>query len=620
MDMGGMSGGMDAGSEGPFRATNEKLAHVLWYCIAGVVGLLSISRGIKILDSRRRRSLANELKHNPCGPHGPLSQSIATTRAILREISYPQPIYFTGRISKYFSPLPVGRWLVLICYWVLLLCFLWTDTILYPGNPIYAYKWEKVAFRAAWVSVSQIPFVYLLSCKFNPISMLTGISYERFNWLHRWAARTVFLTIIVHWSFFFREWWLADFVKLEIEMMPMVKYGFGAWATIGWMVLSGFGFFRDLNYEIFVAQHICAAATLLWLLHTHVPDYAKYNIYMAIGFVAFDCSARIIWILLRNLRILDRIRAGAPGYTVRLETVPGEMVRVVIDNPGFGWKAGQHVYLTIPRLGPFEMHPFTIANVSGDEHLNLLIKAHSGFSKRLRKAALRSNTQAKPFLGFLSGPWGLPPDLRHYETIVLIACSSGATFAVPILRELLSGQSCVRNIHVHWIIRSQSHYDWFKRDLTSLYDGDIASSTSLHITIHVNAERHEAVIDVNAPSEKNLGPTALCGLGSSLDETSSSRSLILPGIENVPFINTDSREARAGSNAFSMQFGTRPTVESMIRPPVEAALGETAVVVCGGLSITAQSRTFVAALSNERAVHKGSGAQGVFLFTETYGW
>ena len=53
---------------------------------------------------------------------------------------------------------------------------------------------------------------------------------------------------------------------------------------------------------------------------------------------------------------------------------------------------------------------------------------------------------------------------------------------------------------------------------------------------------------------------------------------------------------------------------------VEAAVGETAVVICGGLAITAQARTFVAALSDERAVHKGTGAQGIYLFTETYGW
>lgn len=69
-----------------------------------------------------------------------------------------------------------------------------------------------------------------------------------------------------------------------------------------------------------------------------------------------------------------------------------------------------------------------------------------------------------------------------------------------------------------------------------------------------------------------------------------------------------------------MRHGARPALDSIIRRPVEEALGETAVVVCGGLSITADARTYVANLSDERAVHKGTGAQGIYLFTETYGW
>ena len=232
-------------TEGPFRPTNIRIAHGYWYGIAACIGLLATARIFRYLESIQRQKLnKKDPSVVPSRPQGHFSQACATATASLREIAYPQPIYFTGRISKYFSPLPLGRWLILLFYWTVLLCFLWTGTILSPSSPEYAYKWEIVGFRSAWVSVTQVPFIYLLSCKFNPISILTGISYERFNWLHRWAARTLFLTVIVHWSFFFREWYLANFVKLEIQMMPMVKYGFGAWSVVGWMVLSGFGFFK----------------------------------------------------------------------------------------------------------------------------------------------------------------------------------------------------------------------------------------------------------------------------------------------------------------------------------------------------------------------------------------
>ena len=618
-------GGMDMSSSGPFRPTNQKIARGYWYAIAGIVGLLTIFRILRVLENRQQRhadqrTVAMRLSRL----RGGFQQTLATTVTVLRELSYPQPVYFTGRFSKYFTPLPLGRWLILAVYWTVLLSFLWTNTILSSSDPMYPYKWEIVGFRAAWVSVAQIPFIYLLSCKFNPISLLTGISYERFNWLHRWAARTVFLTIIVHWSFFFQEWSLAGFVKLQLEMMPMVKYGFGAWAVIGWMIFSGFGFFRALSYEIFVAQHICAAATLLWLLYVHVPAYARYNIYMAIAFVAFDWISRIGWALLRNTHILDNVRGGDPGYLARLETLPGGMVRITIQDTAFSWKAGQHAYISIPRIGPLELHPFTIANVSasgrdgGIASMKMLVKAHSGFSRRLYKAASQQDSQSTTYRAFISGPWGSPPDLRHYESLVFIACSSGVSFTMTLLQDIVGKQTSKRKIVFHWIIRSDDHLSWFRPELLDTVETARRSSLRLQIFVHVTQFSPTTLrVSSSAGDEASLQVTT-CTSDSGSDLVPSSSSGTSLADEKTPF--SSAVEDIPTASKVTITHDGRPSIECLIRPVVEAAHGETAVVVCGGVSITAQARTFVAALSDERAVHKGSGAKGIFLFTETYGW
>lgn len=62
----------------------------------------------------------------------------------------------------------------------------------------------------------------------------------------------------------------------------------------------------------------------------------------------------------------------------------------------------------------------------------------------------------------------------------------------------------------------------------------------------------------------------------------------------------------------------RPNIADFIRYPVEDTGGETAVAVCGGRSLVASVRNFVAVLSNERAVHKGTDAQGIFLHVEDF--
>ncbi|TKA30022.1 hypothetical protein B0A50_02741 [Salinomyces thailandicus] len=637
MDMSGM-GGMDMGSSGLFTGKNKAIAHGFWYAIAGVTVLFTIKRILSYAQSRQRLRLSEQAPQCVSSrPRGWWSQAYATATAALREAAYPQPWYFTGSFSRYFTPLPVGRWLILLVYWTVILAFLWSNTILKPSDPSYAYKWEKVGFRAAWVSVTQIPFIFLLSTKFNPFSLLTGISYERLNWLHRWASRTVFLTVIVHWSFFFKEWVLADFVQLELEMMPMVKYGFGAFAVLGWTLVSSFGYFRAKAYELFVAQHICAAAVLLWLLHSHVPSYAKYNVYLSIAFLAFDWGVRLVWGLLRNFHLLGRMQPRMPGYSATLEPLPGDMVRMTIEDADFSWTSGQHVYLSMPRLRPFEVHPFTIANApqtrqgGNSSSLTLVIKAHKGFSKSLHKAAITSVVQDRSYKAFLSGPWGMPPNLLHYDTVVLIAASSGASFIVPMLESLVRSQNCVRKVHLHWIIRSEEHFAWFSETLMSLTQEARNRKMSLQITVHITQsvkQSSQVLSEATSPAEsppaleaKQKQQESVVSTAARSGESSSGSSLSASIDEkSTPSSTYLRRHPEQLFVSLNMQHGGRPKAEAIIRQPVEAALGETAVVVCGGGTLTAEARTFVATLSDERSVHKGTGAQGIFLFTETYGW
>ncbi len=78
------------------------------------------------------------------------------------------------------------------------------------------------------------------------------------------------------------------------------------------------------------------------------------------------------------------------------------------------------------------------------------------------------------------------------------------------------------------------------------------------------------------------------------------------------------RLSNASGDSHVYRSSTRPDIEAFIRGPVEETGGETSVVVCGGPSLVARVRNCVAALSDERAVHKGTGAQGIHLHVEEY--
>jgi hypothetical protein len=56
----------------------------------------------------------------------------------------------------------------------------------------------------------------------------------------------------------------------------------------------------------------------------------------------------------------------------------------------------------------------------------------------------------------------------------------------------------------------------------------------------------------------------------------------------------------------------------IIRKSLERAEGESAVIVCGPPGLADDVRLSVVALSDERAVHKGTGAQGIYLHVENF--
>ncbi|KAB8218384.1 ferric reductase NAD binding domain-containing protein [Aspergillus novoparasiticus] len=67
-------------------------------------------------------------------------------------------------------------------------------------------------------------------------------------------------------------------------------------------------------------------------------------------------------------------------------------------------------------------------------------------------------------------------------------------------------------------------------------------------------------------------------------------------------------------------FSGRPQPRTIIRKVLEKAEGESAVVVCGPQGLSDDVRRSVVYLSDERAVHKGTGAQGIYLHAEKFGW
>lgn len=634
-----------------FQVENMGLARTYWYLIAGVLGLLLTVRAANyvqrkarsvrklwfsffagvptVLTRYRLRRCGSSSVQSPSKPTGPVTQAWATATAIGREFSYPQ-LYVPTRFLSWLTPPSMGRVLVLLVYWAVVIYMATAGAIVKD-----AFFWERVGFRNAWVTVTQLPFLYLLASKSSLLGQIAGSSYERLNWLHRWVARTMFVTASIHGWHFWTEWVRADIVQEEIAIMPMVNYGLAAWGLLLWANLSGLAPLRHMCYEFFIAQHMLTWILLLWVIYVHVPSYAQYNVWFAIAALCFDRFYRSVLLVWHNVKFRPNqssCKGGQRiGHQAQIRAVGEDITVVTIKDVHFSWHAGQHLYLWMPQIGLSDHHPYTIAcahtlpETCICNSIQLIVRKHKGFSRRLHNYARKTQTSNtnRTVTAFVTGPYGLPPRWDVYETLVLISASTGASFTLPILESVLMAKPqslCTRRIDFLLAAKKGDEIDYYVQRLHEMIDraADVGIELKVHIAVTQGPPLPILVNNHNGSRSGKIASGASSSSDVALPGSSSSKAKVGMAAVDVEKHAASISSRRGSSDSHVHQLTTRPNIEAFIREPVEAAAGETSVVVCGGKSLVARARNCVARLSDERAVHKGTGAQGIHLHVEEY--
>jgi hypothetical protein len=169
----------------------------LYYAVVGTaVGIATLVNIYNHVLYRQRMYAAQAGLPTPSKPKSHLALANATLFALTREASnFSVHIPLKNKILR----LPtVGRVsLVLANAVVLIVLCLYGLDLKDPLNK------ESVGFRCGVVTIAQLPLIFLLSGKNNIIGFLSGVSYERLNWLHRWCARCMLLTATIHMGYFF---------------------------------------------------------------------------------------------------------------------------------------------------------------------------------------------------------------------------------------------------------------------------------------------------------------------------------------------------------------------------------------------------------------------------------
>ncbi|KAF9051278.1 ferric reductase NAD binding domain-containing protein [Panaeolus papilionaceus] len=414
---------------------------------------------------------------------------VDSLRAVLFRWTIPVPFGYSLNIAE------VG---LTLGYLAVLLTWTFVNTTTVTGIKVEPHYYAN---RAGTIAASQLPLVTALGMRNNLVSYLTGVSYDKLNYLHRIAFRSLVIIIWIHAGGRMTVGLLDD----EALTSRWVQCGLLAAITLVVMSILTLRPLRKLSYEVFLVIHFVFALIFLLSVYFHLTgrDLTYYGAWPAMIVWGVDRFIRLLKLALFNLPTFLSRSSSSSSTNALVEILPSlststskeskstkdqnhhptpsealaetflKITVTIPDTPLKGlmnWRPGQSVYLSIPSLTwwPFQAHPFTIANIHQGSHsgsvegdiekasgnrnseaqsgfgkdvsLVFFVRVRQGFTRRLYDVVRSSGSQnpAKMMNVVLNGPYSAPPVLVGYERVVMIAGGSGIAFTLPLLLDLIA--------------------------------------------------------------------------------------------------------------------------------------------------------------------------------------
>lgn len=462
--------------------------------------------------------------------------------------------------------------------------------------------------------MSQIPLVVGLASRNNVLSYLTGISYEKLNFLHRTAARVMVLSVALH-----ALTWAHRGLPTDNNIHSDVfKWGVSAGSCLLVVFLTSFAIVRRVAYEAFLFIHIVFVLMFLVAVYHH---YEPYNYWVWPGL--------FLWGLDRFVGFARLVLVNKLWFrnNSTIELVDTDVLRVTVNRPLLRWSPGQHAFLTMPQVAGlrYEQHPFTMANVpDGTGNAVFLLRAQNGFTRRLvNKLADDVSTSINTYV---EGPYGISHDMNHYDSVLLVAGGTGVTFALSHLLSIIKagreGKTAVSHVRLVWNVREARHARWIVpllNDAIGAGVGGVSVSVDFYIT---RSEASGEPEEKGHTADRDPAPDATYSPATS--SPSGSSTGVDQDDEEKPRVG-DKLALEAGLNAAAAAVARfhngRSHLEHILREDVGASAVDAAgvhVAVCGPTSLALDTRRAVCKVNSSAAVLRGQNP--VTFYSETFGW
>lgn len=319
--------------------------------------------------------------------------------------------------------------------------------------------------RVGVIAYALTPLSILLASRESLLSVITGLPYHHFNFLHRWLGHIIFAQSALHTI----GWCIIEIRLYQPQpdvAAAWIKQTYMIWGVVAMIVLLALWVLstkwsqRRFGYEFFRKAHYVLAAVYIGAAIGHWS-----------GLQCFLIPSLLLWGLDRGIRlgrtalIHYQIMPDGKGLFKTIDAqathYDSEIVRLDLVSQA-SWSVGQHFYLTFADKGIWQSHPFTPLSVPGARQA-YLFRGKQGETKRIAASTLAT----LPVI--LTGPYGVgvTEQLEDDCNVLCVAGGTGITFVLPVLIEL-ANSGTTGALELVWVIRHDGDKDWIARELESL--------------------------------------------------------------------------------------------------------------------------------------------------------
>ncbi|KAJ5642876.1 uncharacterized protein N7484_005383 [Penicillium longicatenatum] len=390
------------------------------------------------------------------------------------------------------------------------------------------------ADRVGVFAFALTPLSVMLSSRESFLSLITGLPYQSFNFMHRWLGYIIFVQSSLHTI----GWCIVELRLYQPQPSTGIEWitqTYMVWGIVAMFlllllfVLSTPWGIRFTGYETFRKLHYVLAMVYIGACWGHWKQL-KCFLLPSLIFWFLDRGARLVRTAILHHRPdhpgIFALQAAEAAMTRFPDQEHGDVIRLDLENEQDPWAIGQHYYLCFTQCSIWQSHPFTPLNApiveKGKVRHSYLLRAKSGETKKVALLAAKGNS-ATPII--FTGAYGddITKGLSLKTNIICIAGGTGITYVLPVLLELARQPlSPGRKIELIWAIRHTSDTAWISSELDVLrkvrkrlnlqikiFATRDASSVSSSVVDHTTCNLSCSDMDekVNSASKSSFPPT-----------------------------------------------------------------------------------------------------------------